>query len=359
MLKIRGRIWTLRSPLREQRELPLSQITRALVLIFAFLAAIPARAEQTAEEPFGIALEGFPYPYPVRMFPIVQQGEALRMAYMDVAPEGEPNGRTVLLLHGRNFPSRYWQSLIETLAAAGYRVVAPDQIGFNKSSKPAFDLHFDQLARDTAALLDELKIDKVSVVGHSMGGMLTVRFTRMYPERVDRIVLEAPIGLEDYRLYVPQIPADRLLEMEDKVTPESYLNQLIKVYALTASPETLAPYVAARTRIKGSAEYPRWLRTFVNSAEMIWREPVVQEIPLLTQSVLFVEGENDHLAPGRDFAPDAVRGKMGQNAELAKALAAKMPHARVEVFEGIGHLPHLEAPERFNELVLRFFDEAE
>ncbi len=48
-----------------------------------------------------------------------------------------------------------------------------------------------------------------------------------------------------------------------------------------------------------------------------------------------------------------------QNADLAQALAARMPHARVEVFEGIGHLPHLEAPERFNELVLRFLDEAE
>lgn len=336
---------------------------RAFCLIFVLLAAFVARAEDAtprqaaAEEPFGIALEGFPYPYPVSMLPIVQDGERLRMAYMDVAPKGEANGRTVVLLHGRNFPSSYWQSLIETLTGSGYRVVAPDQIGFNKSSKPASDLHFDQLARNTEALLDALKIDKVSIVGHSMGGMLTVRFARMYPERVERIVLDAPIGLEDYRLYVPQIPADRLMEIEDKVTPESYLNQLIKGYSLTLSAEALAPYIGARTRIKGSAEYPRWLRTFVNSAQLIWREPVVQEIPLLTQTVLFVMGENDHLAPGRDFAPEAVRGKMGQNAELAKALAGKMPNARVEVFEGIGHLPHLEAPERFNALVLRFLGE--
>jgi len=92
---------------------------------------------------------------------------------------------------------------------------------------------------------------------------------------------------------------------------------------------------------------------------MIWREPVAHEIPLLTQNVLFVMGGNDHLAPGRDFAPEELRGKMGQNAELAKALAAKMPRARVEVFEGIGHLPHLEAPERFNDVVLRFLNEAE
>lgn len=307
-----------------------------------------------ATQPFGIALEGFSYPYPVHLFPLTQEAEQLRMAYMDVAPKGDGNGRTVLLLHGRNFPSSYWQSAIAALTGAGYRVIAPDQIGFGKSSKPSFDLHFDQLARNTRALLDELKVDKVSVIGHSMGGMLSVRFARMYPELVDQIVLVAPIGLEDYRLYVPPIPADRLAELEDQVTPESYLNQLIKGYALTLSKQALAPYVEARTNVKGSAEYPRWLHAFVNSAQMIWREPVVYEIPLLTQNVLFVIGENDHLAPGRDFAPEQLRAEMGQSVELAQALAAKMPHARMDVFEGMGHLPHFEAPERFNELVLEF-----
>jgi len=57
------------------------------------------------------------------------------------------------LLHGRNFPSSYWAPVIRTLVDAGYRVVVPDQIGFGKSSKPAADLHFDTLARNTIALL--------------------------------------------------------------------------------------------------------------------------------------------------------------------------------------------------------------
>ncbi len=68
-------------------------------------------------------------------------------------------------------------------------------------------------------------------------------------------------------------------------------------------------------------------------------------------------GENDRLAPGRDFAPEELRGEMGHNARNAQALAAKMKQGRVEVFEGIGHLPHLEAPDRFNELVLGFLAE--
>jgi pimeloyl-ACP methyl ester carboxylesterase len=365
MVKIRGRILAL-SFAKKARESTLRLPTRAICLTAVIvLAAGAALGEDTpsqdasSTEPFGIALEGFPYPYPVNLFPLTQEGEQFHMAYMDVAPKAGANGRTVLLLHGRNFPSSYWQATIDALTGAGYRVVAPDQIGFNKSSKPTFDLHFDQLARNTAALLDGLHIDKVSVIGHSTGGMLSVRFARMYPERVDKIVLDGPIGLEDYRIHVPPIPAERLMELEDKVTAESYQAQLLNVYALKLSAEQIAPYVASRTRVKGSAEYPRWLRAFVNSAQMIWREPVVYEIPLLPQDVLFVIGENDRLAPGRDFAPKEVRDEMGRNAQNARALGAKMKQARVEVFEGIGHLPHLEAPERFNDLVLEFLGESE
>ena len=78
---------------------------------------------------------------------------------------------------------------------------------------------------------------------------------------------------------------------------------------------------------------------------MIYREPVVHEIPLITQPTLFIMGADDHNAPGRPNAPEALRPKMGQNAELAKALAAKMPNARAEVIPDTGHLVFLEAPD--------------
>jgi len=69
---------------------------------------------------------------------------------------------------------------------------------------------------------------------------------------------------------------------------------------------------------------------------MIYREPVVHEIPLITQPTLFIMGADDHNAPGRANAPEALRPRMGQNAELAKALAAKMPDANVEVIPNAG-----------------------
>ena len=174
--------------------------------VLAMLMLSPA----LAEEPFGIGLEGFPYPHPVHMFVIPaaverQDGAPLNMAYMDVRPMGAGNGRSVLLLHGRNFPSSYWDTAIAALTGDGYRVIVPDQVGFGKSSKPVSALSFDMLAAHTVKLLDHLQMARADIVAHSMGGMLAVRIARSYPTRVDRIVLEAPIGLEDYRILSPPV----------------------------------------------------------------------------------------------------------------------------------------------------------
>src|ERR1700692_1923007 len=195
---------------------------RILYLVSAAaLLALPSlsAAAEPAREPYGIGLEGFAYPYPVNMLPLVNDGEQVRMAYMDVAP-AQPNGRTVVLLHGRNFPSSYWAPVIKMLSEAGFRVVVPDQIGFGKSAKPAGGLHFDTLARNTIALLDHLGIAKAEIVAHSLGGMLGVRIARAYPDRVAHLVLTAPIGLEDYRLYVPPVSSERIIENEENLTAD-------------------------------------------------------------------------------------------------------------------------------------------
>jgi pimeloyl-ACP methyl ester carboxylesterase len=335
----------------------MNRVLLAALLAVTTLPLLPAisacAAEPVPREPYGIGLEGFAYPYPVHMLPLVNDSEEVEMAYMDVAA-AQPNGRIVVLLHGRNFPSSYWAPVIRTLNDAGYRVVVPDQIGFGKSSKPSADLHFDTLARNTIALLDHLKIARADIVAHSLGGMLGVRIARAYPDRVNHLLLAAPIGLEDYRFYVPPTPTEKILENEDKLTADGYRKQLETNYSPKIPPDQITPFIDARFNIKGSSEYRRWLRAFVNSAQMIYREPVVHEIPLVSEPTLFVMGADDHNAPGRPNAPEALRPKMGQNAELATALAAKMPEARAEVIPNAGHLVFLDAPQKFNELMLGF-----
>jgi pimeloyl-ACP methyl ester carboxylesterase len=95
--------------------------------------AAPARAEDYRT--YGVELEGFDYLHDVYRYAFRSQGSDLSMAYMDVKPQ-TANGRTAVLLHGRNFCAATWEKTIAVLSKAGFRVIAPDQIGFCKSTKP-------------------------------------------------------------------------------------------------------------------------------------------------------------------------------------------------------------------------------
>ncbi|WP_242510084.1 alpha/beta fold hydrolase [Hymenobacter persicinus] len=171
-----------------------------LLLFLVFGTSTSGRAQNV---PLNATLDGYAYPFAVKYLPLTLEGQRLRMAYMDVPATARANGRTVVLLHGKNFFGAYWRETIHTLTAAGFRVVVPDQIGFGKSDKPDLHYSFHQLARNTKHLLDTLGVKKAVVVGHSMGGMLAARFALLYPEATEKLVLENPIGLEDYRVGVP------------------------------------------------------------------------------------------------------------------------------------------------------------
>jgi pimeloyl-ACP methyl ester carboxylesterase len=143
----------------------------------------------------GICLEEYAYPHPIRFMPVQNDLQTLAMAYMDVPPQSEANGKTVVLMHGKAFGGYYFEHVIQALAAAGYRVVVPDQIGWGKSSKPDIHYSFHLLAANTAALLDHLGVEKVAVLGHSTGGMTATRFTLMDPDRVTPTPLSASRSL--------------------------------------------------------------------------------------------------------------------------------------------------------------------
>src|SRR5580692_7714400 len=113
---------------------------RAICLLICLLPAVYAQSEDLPKAPpdvmpGSITYEGIAYPYPVAYLPLVLYGQDVRMAYMDVPPQGPPNGRTVVLFHGMNFGGFYFAGPIDALRKQGFRVVVPDQIGFGRSSK--------------------------------------------------------------------------------------------------------------------------------------------------------------------------------------------------------------------------------
>src|SRR5258708_4928710 len=118
-----------------------NRIALAGILCGLLNGPVLAQDEQVAQppQPLGIALEGYPYPYPVQFLTFELWGELVRMAYMDV-PAGSPsNGKVIVLMHGKNFDSSYWGELTKALTANGNRTVIPDHIRFNKSSHPPID----------------------------------------------------------------------------------------------------------------------------------------------------------------------------------------------------------------------------
>jgi pimeloyl-ACP methyl ester carboxylesterase len=205
--------------------------------------------ERATLRPLGIALEEYDYPYPVQFLPLTNDLQQVEMAYMDVPPATKPNGQTVVLFHGKAFGCYYFQNVIEALTASGYRVIAPDQIGWGKSPKPDIHYSFQLLAANTAALLDSLSVGNVAVLGHSTGGMTATRFTLMNPTRVTHLVLEDPLGLEDYRTGISPQSEETLYDHELHWTDPTVIRDYVKAYFVHPDPKVYEPLADVLIRV--------------------------------------------------------------------------------------------------------------
>ena len=327
-----------------------------LLLGFALATALGAPCAAAAADDdaaYGPQLQGFEYPWPVSRFSFTSQREDLEMAYMDVRP-ATPNGRTAVLLHGKNFCAATWEETIAALREAGYRVIAVDQIGFCKSTKPAhYQYSFQQLAANTHALVAALGIGRITVIGHSTGGMLGVRYALMYPDDVEQLVLVDPIGLEDWKAKgVPWQSVDAWYAQELNTTADGIRDyQRSTYYAGTWSPryERWVQMLAGLYRGPGHNIVAR------NQAlidDMIYTQPVFYEFEQVKVPVLLIVGDKDTTAFGKQLAPPAVRATLGNYPVLAKAAAARFPRAHLVEFPDLGHAPQIQAPEVFHKALL-------
>ncbi len=312
----------------------------------AMFFSLPAMPQQDVRL-LDINLRNYEYPFPVERITLSIQGNAYQMAYMDVKPD-DPNGKTIMLFHGKNFNGAYWEKTARALTHEGYRVVMPDQIGFGKSSKPHhFQYSYHQLACNTRQLLDSIGVEKTFLLGHSMGGMLATRFALMYPEATEKLILANPIGLEDWKLKVPYKSIDWWYERELNKTYEK-----IKAYQLESyyDGQWKPEYDAWVNILAGwtlNSDYERIAWNAALTYDMIFTQPVVYEFKELQMPVLLIIGTRDRTALGKGLVSEEVRQTMGLYDELGEITAERIPDATLVELEGIGHLPHIEAFERF------------
>ena len=319
----------------------------ALALATSFAVA-PALAQTPPT--YGPQLEGFEYPHPLKRFDVTSQKQDLSMGFMDVEPTGQANGRTAVLLHGKNFCGATWESTIQALTGAGYRVIAPDQIGFCSSTKPiGYQFSFQQLAANTHAFLAAQGVERATIIGHSMGGMLAARYALQFPQSVEQLVLVNPLGLEDWQeAGVPYASIDSLYQGELKTTAESIKAYQLRFYYNGHWEPRYDRWVEMQAGMyTGPArEIVAWNQA--QTAEMLFVQPVVHEFGRIRVPTVLMIGGADRTAPGANRAPPELARTLGQYAELGRRSAAAIPGARLVEFPDLGHSPQVESPGRFH-----------
>jgi pimeloyl-ACP methyl ester carboxylesterase len=330
-----------------------------LLTLLALVAPASLAQDRPEQRPrYGMELEGFEYPHEVKSFEFRSQGQPLSMRYMDVDPTVSPNGRTAVLLHGKNFCAATWESAIAKLVAAGYRVVAPDQVGFCKSTKPAhYQFSFAQLAANTHALLQTLGVERAVIIGHSMGGMLATRYALQYPRQVERLVLVNPIGLEDWKAKgVPWQDVDAWYAGELKTDFDSIRAYQRKVYYDGQWEPRFERWVQMLGGLYAGTGRERVAWNQALASDMVFNQPVVHEFGRIAVPTTLMIGQKDRTAIGRERAPTALADALGDYPALGRQAQAAIPDARLIEFDGLGHSPQVEDPERFNRALLGSLD---
>ena len=255
----------------------------------------------------------------------------------------------MVLLHGIAGTSATWDPVIPRLAGH-YDVLAPDLLGHGESAKPQGDYSLGAYANVVRDLLEALGMGRATIVGHSLGGGIAMQFAYQFIERCERLVLVSSGGLG--REVHPLLRAATLPGAE-AVLP----------WLSTAGSRGVGALVHALRRlgVRASADLDETWRSFVSLEEPGARRAFIQTVrgvmdiggqrvsardrlPLADGiPTLIVWGENDDIIPSRHTA----------------AARAALPHSRIEVFEGVGHFPHCEAPERFGRVLTDFIKSTE
>jgi pimeloyl-ACP methyl ester carboxylesterase len=252
-----------------------------------------------------------------------------RIAYRDV---GE--GPTLLLIHGMAGSSATWQAIIPQLAKK-FRVIAPDLLGHGMSAKPRGDYSLGAFAVFLRDLLDELGVDRATVIGQSLGGGIAMQFAHQHRDYCERLALIGSGGLgPDLSPLLRMLSAPGAEFVLPVVAPQPVLNLGNKLGVWLTSAGIQSPRAGQMWHAYSSLSDAQTRRAFLRTLRSVvdYRGQAVSALSKLHIAeglpVVLIWGEDDRIIP------------------VAHAYAAHdaVPGSRLEVLEGVGHFPHVEAP---------------
>jgi 3-oxoadipate enol-lactonase len=251
----------------------------------------------------------------------------IEMAYDDAG-----SGPAIVLLHGYPFDRSMWREQIDFLSAHGYRVVAPDLRGMGQTKSASDITTMEDMARDVAALMYVLKIDRAVICGLSMGGYVAFDFVHLFPTRVKALVLagtRSPADNEQERQARFQ-QVQRMLAEGMNGIAEATLPKLLAPGTLAQKPEVVARVreMILRADPQGAAAAQRG---------MAERRDYSDDLPGINVPTLVIVGRDDPIRPVADaeFMHDRIRD------------------SRLEIIEDAAHMTNMEQPEVFNAALLR------
>ena len=318
-------------------------VTLLSLVIISYAGLLSAQSSPPSSPPadwgpISISLEEYEYPYPVDYMNFSVYGEFVRIAYMDVAPRGSSNGRTVILHHGCLYYGWYWSAQIKALSEEGYRVVVKDRLGWGKSSKPSIPYSINLWASNTARLMDYLEIDQAALVGHSIGGQMVTRFAFLYPERITHLVTVNQVGLTDRRSGRGFRPLTG--EVDANPDMDAVYSGLLRWASENYS--TWQPKFIDHMRIRYgqrlSGDWPRLAYVSRLTGHMRAMDTVVNDWHHIQTKTLILGGEEDYPT----YAAEAQHA------------ADIFPNGEVFLIPGVGHNPHEEAADVVSKELIRF-----
>jgi len=254
-------------------------------------------------------------------------------------------GPVVLFIHGILGSQRQWAHLVDRMDD-DHRVLVPDLFGHGESSKPLGDYSLSAHAAAMRDLLDHLGVEKVTLVGHSLGGGIAMQFYYLFPERVERLVLVASGGLG--REVNPILRSATLPGAEQVLSVIASEPVLSRVGALGR--------VASKVGWRPGSDISAVWRGFSSLADRESRRAFLAT----TRAVIDIGGQSisahDHLGSVLPVPTLIVWGSKDRMIPAWHALNAQrsVPDSVVELFEGAGHFPHLDDPDRFARVLREF-----
>jgi pimeloyl-ACP methyl ester carboxylesterase len=250
-------------------------------------------------------------------------------------------GSNIILLHGGNGSIEFWLYNISVLAQ-NHRVYAFDMVGSGRSDYPDASYSLTYQSEFLEGFMVALSIDSATLIGNSMGGAVALQFARLYPHRVDRLVLVDAMGLgREISLGIRLITLPAIINLlrprrwmipfmlksnfyNGRDLPPKWIELRYSIFAIPGRNQVILNLGQSNFNLRG-------VRPEVY-------QPIVDSLAQITQSTLIIWGDRDRIIPVK-------------HAHIA---AAKLPNCQLQIFPNCGHHPYLEYPDRFNRSVLEF-----